>query len=146
VTDALSWSRPAAVALLILAGSALAAGCTGQPGRPSGSPSASCSPVSGAGFRWPAGIPATLPMPSGARLDAVQQLASGFTLVTFSTPGTVRENLLRFSSALQSAGYTVGRGIVGASQSRLPFTRDGRPGVLQLTAIDACATRWQLQA
>jgi hypothetical protein len=85
-------------------------------------------------------------MPSGARLDAVQQLASGFTLVTFSTPGTVRENLLRFSSALQAAGYTVGRGIVGASQSRLPFTRDGRPGVLELTAIDACATRWQLQA
>ena len=130
----------------MLAGSGLAAGCTGQPARPSSSASPSCPPVSGSGFRWPAGIPASLPMPSGARLGAVQQLATGFTLVTFSTPGTVRENLLRFSSALQAAGYTVGRGIVGASQSRLPFTREGRPGVLQLTAIDACATRWQVQA
>jgi hypothetical protein len=79
-------------------------------------------------------------------LESVQQLPNGFTLVTFSTPGTVRANLLRFIPALQEAGYAVGRGIVGASQSRLPFTRNGEPGVLQLTAIDACSTRWQVQA
>lgn len=136
----------AAATLLALAASGLTAGCTGSPARPGPSASASCSPSTGAGFRWPAGIPTTLPMPAGARLGAVEQLASGFTLVTFSTPGTVRENQLRFTAALQQAGYTVGRGIVGASQSRLPFTRDGRPGVLQLTAVDACTTRWQLQA
>jgi hypothetical protein len=136
----------AAVALLLLAASGLAAGCTGQPGRASSSPSPSCPPPVRSAFRWPAGIPATLPVPAGARLDAVRQLTSGFTLVTFSTPGTVRDNLLRFSAELQAAGYTVGRGIVGASQSRLPFTRDGRPGVLQLDAAGACATRWQVQA
>ena len=85
-------------------------------------------------------------MPAGARLGAVQQLASGFTLVTFSTPGTVRENLLRYVSALQRAGYTAGRGVVGANESRLPFTRNGKPGVLQLTSVDACTTRWQVQA
>jgi hypothetical protein len=100
----------------------------------------------GPGFAWPAGIPADLPMPAGARLGGVQQLASGFTLVTFATPGTVRDNLIAITGALQKAGYTVGRGIVGASEGRLPFTRSGRPGVLQLTAVDACTTRWQVQA
>jgi hypothetical protein len=84
-------------------------------------------------------------VPPDALLDTVQQLPSGFTLVTLSTPGTVRDNLLRYTSALQAAGYTVGRGIVGVSQSRLPFTRNGKPGVLQLTAVDACTTRWQVQ-
>lgn len=85
-------------------------------------------------------------MPPGAQLSAVQQLASGFTVVTFSTPGTVRSNLILITGALQKAGYTVGRGSVGASEGRLPFTRSGSPGVLRLTALDACTTRWQLQA
>jgi hypothetical protein len=136
----------ATVALLLLGAGVLAAGCTGRPARPSGSAVASCPTVTGSGFSWPAGIPATLPIPPGARLETVRQLASGFTLVTLRTAGAVRDNLLRFTAALQAAGYTVGRGVVGASQSRLPFTCDGRPGVLQLTAIDACATRWELQA
>jgi hypothetical protein len=91
-------------------------------------------------------MPATLPVPPDARWDAVQQLPDGFTVVTLTTPGSVRDNLLRYTLALQGAGYTVGRGIVGASQSRLPFTRNGRPGVVQLTAVDACTTRWQVQA
>jgi hypothetical protein len=85
-------------------------------------------------------------MPPSARLDAVQQLPSGFTLVTLSSSGTVQANLLLITEALQAAGYTVGRGIVGTSRSRLPFTRNGQPGVLQLTAVDACTTRWQVQA
>lgn len=85
-------------------------------------------------------------MPAGARLDSVQQLASGFTLVTFIAPGTVRASLAQIIRALQASGYTVGRGSVGASQSRLPFTSNGHPGVLQLTALDACTTRWQVQA
>lgn len=84
-------------------------------------------------------------MPPNARRDSVRQLPDGFTLVTVTTPGTVRDNLMRYIAALQAAGYTVGRGVVGASQSRLPFTRNGKPGVLQLTAVDACTTRWQVQ-
>jgi hypothetical protein len=134
----------AAVALLSVGCAGLAVGCTGQPDRPAAG--ASCSAVAGPGFRWPAGIPANLPMPPGARLGAVQQLATGFTLVTFTAPGTVRQSLIAITEALQAAGYTVGRGIVGTSQSRLPFTRSGSPGVLQLTAVDACTTRWQVQA
>ncbi|MEO6501542.1 MAG: hypothetical protein ABIQ09_06480 [Jatrophihabitantaceae bacterium] len=85
-------------------------------------------------------------MPPGGRLSAVEQLDSGFTLVTFTTPGTVRSNLVLVTEALQKAGYTVGRGIAGASETRLPFTRSGSPGVLRLTAVDACVTRWQVQA
>jgi hypothetical protein len=76
----------------------------------------------------------------------VQQLSSGFTVVTFTAPGTVHSSLLEAIAALQSAGYAVGRGIAGTSQSRLPFTRNGAPGVLELTAADACTTRWRVQA
>ncbi|HST48652.1 hypothetical protein [Jatrophihabitans sp.] len=133
-------------AAVLLAAGVLLAGCTGHSGRPGSRPAPSCSPAAGAGFSWPPGIPANLPLPPGARLGEVRQLASGFTLVTFTAPGTVRTSLLEITAALQAAGYTVGRGIVGTSRSRLPFTRDGRPGVLELTAVDACTTRWQVQA
>jgi hypothetical protein len=139
--------RVAGAALVLLAGAA--AGCTGRdsdPASPASAASPSCSAAAGPGFSWPSGVPASLPMPAGARLSAVEHLESGFTLVTFSTPGTVRSNLVQISEALRKAGYTVGRGIVGVSESRLPFTRAGVPGVLRLTALDACTTRWQLQA
>lgn len=135
-----------ALALLTLGCAGLAAGCTGRDGGPSSAASPSCSTAPGPGFRWPTGVPASLPTPPGGRLSAVQQLESGFTLVTFTTPGTVRDNLVLITGALQKAGYTVGRGIAGASETRLPFTRSGNPGVLQLTAVDACTTRWQVQA
>jgi len=130
----------------VLAAGVLLSGCTGHPGRPNGSGAPSCAPVAGTGFTRPPGIPADLPLPPGARLGEVRQLASGFTLVTFTAPGTVRAGLLEITAALQAAGYTVGRGIVGSSRGRLPFTRNGTPGVLELTAVDACTTRWQLQA
>lgn len=102
--------------------------------------------MAGTGFAWPAGIPADLPLPSSARLGGVRQLASGFTVVTFTAPGSVRTSLLQVTAALRAAGFAVGRGITGASQARLPFTRDGRPGVLELIAVDACTTRWRVQA
>jgi len=137
---------PAALLAGILLAGHLLAGCTGHSHRTGGSRAPSCSPAAGPGFSWPAGIPADLPVPPGARLGQVQQLASGFTLVTFTAPGTVRAGLLEITAALQAAGYTAGRGIVGTSQARLPFTRNGRPGVLELTAVDACTTRWQVQA
>jgi hypothetical protein len=91
-------------------------------------------------------MPSGLPLPRGARLSSVKKLASGFTLVAFTSPGSVHDNLLFAIKALQAAGYAVGRGIVGTNASRLPFTRDGSPGVLQLTATDLCATNWQVGA
>jgi hypothetical protein len=89
---------------------------------------------------------ADLPLPTGARLISVHPLASGFTVVAFVSPGSVRDNLLFAIAALRRAQYTVGRGIVGASESRLPFTKQGSPGVLRLTATDACTTNWQIEA
>jgi hypothetical protein len=139
----------ASLVLLVLGCLGFGVACTGrsgQPDRTTGSATASCPAAVGAGFSWPPGIPADLPMPAGARLVTTQQLASGFTLVTFTTPGTVRGNLISITEALRAAGYTAGRGIVGASQSRLPFTGNGNPGVLELTALDTCTTRWRLQA
>jgi hypothetical protein len=91
-------------------------------------------------------MPANLPLPPGARLTAVHALASGFTVVAFVSPGSAHSNLLFAIAALQAADYTIGRGIVGTTDSRLPFTKDGRPGVIQLTATDPCVTSWQIEA
>ena len=79
-------------------------------------------------------------------MTAVHPLASGFTVVAFVSPGSVHDNFLFAIAALRRADYTVGRGIVGTSDSRLPFTRDGRPGVLRLTATDVCVTSWEIEA
>jgi hypothetical protein len=79
-------------------------------------------------------------------LVAVRRLASGFSLVEFTSPGSVQESLRFAITALQSAGYTVGRGQDSPGESHLPFTRDGRPGVVVLVAVNACNTKWQIEA
>jgi hypothetical protein len=76
----------------------------------------------------------------------VQKLATGWTVVTFTSPGPIRQNLLYAIAALRAAGYAVGRGAVSASESRLPFTKSGRPGAIRLTSSSRCATRWQVEA
>jgi hypothetical protein len=121
-------------------------GCTGK-SRPPNVPSvASCTAQSGPGFAWPSRMPHNLPLPRGARLNSVQTLASGFTIVQFTSPNPLHDSLLFAIAALQSAGYTVGRGIVGPSEIHLPFTKDGRPGAVRLIAINACNTSWQIEA
>lgn len=124
----------------------LATGCTSSAGPASPRLTASCPRASASGFHWPKQMPAGLPQPPGAQLIAVRQLPTGWRVVTFSSPGSVRENLLFAIAALQAAGYTVGRGAVGTSESRLPFTRSGRPGAIRLTASTECRTRWQIEA
>jgi hypothetical protein len=87
-----------------------------------------------------------LPLPRGATLSTVRTLASGFILVQFTSPSSLRDSLLFAITALQSAGYTVGRGIVGPVEIHLPFTRDGKPGVVRLIAMNACNTSWEIEA
>jgi hypothetical protein len=91
-------------------------------------------------------MPQDLPMPAGARLISVRTLPSGFRVVQFTSPDSVRDNLLFAIARLQSAGYTVGRGLAGASETHLPFTKAGRPGAIHLVAINSCTTSWQVLA
>jgi hypothetical protein len=91
-------------------------------------------------------MPTDLPVPGGARVVSVQRLPTGFTVLTFTSPGSMRDNLRLAITRLQQAGYAVGRGVVSSSQSRLPFSKAGRPGVLELSATDGCGTRWRVEA
>jgi hypothetical protein len=134
--------RVAALVLPLL----LAAACTHRTAPPSARSPASCPSAPTGGFGWPNGMPANLPQPPGARLVGVHELPSGWTLVTFTSPGTVRGNLLFALASLRAAGYAVGRGAAGVTESRLPFTKSGRPGAIRFTAADECATRWQILA
>ncbi|MDT4970729.1 MAG: hypothetical protein QOG22_872 [Pseudonocardiales bacterium] len=121
-------------------------GCTGKSRPPSEPVVASCAVQSGPGFAWPTGMPRDLPLPHGAKLGTVRTLANGFTVVQFTSPSSLRNSLLFAITALQSAGYTAGRGIVGPSEIHLPFTKDGRPGAVRLLAINRCNTRWDIEA
>jgi hypothetical protein len=85
-------------------------------------------------------------MPPGAQLMSVQELPSGFTLVTFGSPMSLHDSLGYAITTLQSAGYTVGRGSTGPSDTHLPFTKQDRPGVIRLVPVTSCTTRWEILA
>lgn len=87
-----------------------------------------------------------LPLPRGATLVSIRTLPSGFTLVQFTSPRSVHDSVLFAIAGLQSAGYTVGRGITGPGETNLPFTKGGKPGAVRLVAVNACTTTWQILA
>jgi hypothetical protein len=125
---------------------ALSAGCGGSVRPPNVPISASCAAQSGPGFAWPSKMPSDLPMPRGATLVSIRNLPSGFTLVQFTSPRSVHDSLLFAIAVLQSAGYTVGRGIAGPGETNLPFTKGGKPGAIRLVAANSCTTSWQILA
>jgi hypothetical protein len=91
-------------------------------------------------------MPRDLPLPPGAHLVSTRTLPSGFNVVEFTSPLSVSDSLLFAIAHLQSAGYTVGRGIRSSSQTNLPFTKAGRPGAIRLIAVNPCTTSWQVLA
>jgi hypothetical protein len=96
-------------------------------------------------FAWPAGTPSGLPAVPDGRLLSTEPLSSGLTVYTVRSPGSVRTNLLVALEGLRAGGWAIGRGVDGATESRIPFTRAGEPGVLRLVADGPCATTWILQ-
>ena len=95
--------------------------------------------------QWPASVPPDLPWPPGAHLVSASRLSNGFWSLTYTSPQPVAQSLEFAVTALTKAGFTVGRGIAGASESRLPFTRQGNPGVIVLSAEDPCTTTWRVE-
>jgi hypothetical protein len=134
------------VIAVALTGLLWCAGCSGTAQAPNAPTAAPCIARSGLGFAWPATMPLDLPLPRGATLTSTRILPSGFTVVQFTSPGTVPDSLLFAIAALQSAGYTVGRGIAGLGETNLPFTKGGMPGVVRLMAVNSCTTSWQIVA
>lgn len=130
---------------MALTGLLVTVGCTGKSRPPNVPVVASCTAQSGPGFAWPTGMPKDLPLPRGATLSWVQRWSGGLTWVQFTSPSSLRDSMLFAITALQSAGYTVGRGMVGPREIHLPFTKDSQPGVVRLIAINPCNTSWQIE-
>jgi hypothetical protein len=124
----------------------VSAGCSGGVRAHDGASAAPCSVKSGPGFRWPVTVPRDLPLPGGATLTSMRTLPSGFTEVRFISPRSVHDSVLFAIARLQSAGYTVGRGMGGPGETNLPFTKGGQPGAIRLIAVNPCTTSWQVLA
>ncbi|TAL12822.1 MAG: hypothetical protein EPN99_16565, partial [Frankiales bacterium] len=73
------------------------------------SPSACPAPAT-TELAWPAAVPADLPKPPGASSADVESRTDGLTVVTFTTPISIREAVLFLIDAMPRAGYTLARG------------------------------------
>jgi hypothetical protein len=139
---------------------ALTVGCSSSTG-PSAQPSAAASPTASvevaaptasasacaaasADFSWPDQVPDDLPAPPGATLTEVQERDGGMTLVTFTTPISIRESVLFLLEEMPAAGYTLGRGDAESNEADVPFIKGDLRGVLRMIAVEQCRTDWLL--
>lgn len=149
------------VPALVLSAALLLAGCSGaQPEARKASPSpvapspaasspaaalaAATCPASAPTGRWPAGVPADLPVPPTATMGRVDTNPDGLTLVRFSTRQSVRQGVLFATTALQPAGFALGRGDAEAVEADVPFSRGALRGLLKMIQQDECQTQWVL--
>ena len=105
------------------------------------SPSA-CPAPAGTDLDWPAQVPADLPKPPGASGAEVESRSDGLTVVTFSTPISIRESVLFVIDALPKAGYTLARGDAEAVEADAPFVKGDLRGVMRMIAVQPCQTDW----
>ena len=152
-------SAPVLLALSALLG----AGCSG--GEPAAQPAAPTTPATAAATaaalptaaaeptcgqatasraRWPEGVPADLPVPPTAQLGTTESTAQGLTLVRFTTQQSVRQGVVFLASALQPAGYTLGRGDAEAIEADVPFSKGPLRGLFKMIAEQPCSTQWIL--
>jgi hypothetical protein len=137
---------------------ALTVGCSSSTG-PSAQPSAAASPSASAavaaptasacaatptGFSWPDQVPDDLPAPPGATLTQVQERDGGLTLVTFTTPISIRESVLFLLEEMPAAGYTLARGDAESNEADVPFVKGDLRGVLRMILVEPCRTDWLL--
>ena len=151
--------KPSAVALAL--GVLLLAGCGGEDPAPRAQPAAaaSASPTAVAtppvpveptcdaaptDASWPAGVPSDLPVPPTAEIGTVQKSPDGLTLVRFTTSQSVRQGVVFLATALQPAGYTLGRGDAEAIEADVPFSKGDLRGLLKMIAEAPCRTQWIL--
>lgn len=105
------------------------------------SPSACPAPAS-TELTWPAAVPADLPKPPGASSAEVESRTDGLTVVTFSTPISIREAVLFVIDAMPEAGYTLARGDAENTEADAPFVKGDLRGVMRMIAVEPCRTDW----
>jgi hypothetical protein len=87
-------------------------------------------------------VPADLPTPPGASAPEVETRADGLTVVTFTTPISIREAVLFVIDAMPRAGYTLARGDAENTEADAPFVKGDLRGVLRMIAVEPCRTDW----
>ena len=91
---------------------------------------------------WPAAVPDDLPKPPGASGAKVESRTDGLTVVTFSTPISIREAVLFLIDAMPRAGYTLARGDAESTEADAPFVKGDLRGVMRMIAVQPCQTDW----
>ncbi len=127
-------------------------GCTAS-GEPSAAPSptparagattpSACPAPASTELTWPAAVPADLPKPPGASSPEVESRTDGLTVVTFTTPISIRESVLFLIDAMPKAGYTLARGDAENTEADAPFVKGDLRGVMRMIAVEECRTDW----
>lgn len=138
-----------AATLPVLAAVALA-GChraasTAAPAPASPAPTLPRCPAGSGGFAWPAGAPASLPQPPGARLTASTTRAPrGFVLVTFTSPQRLAAAARFVLAAYPAAGFALHGGGGSNDGATVRFAGPAGTGVLHLAGVGSCTTAWTL--
>lgn len=109
--------------------------------RTTASPSG-CPAPAGTELTWPTAVPADLPKPPGASGAEVESRTDGLTVVTFSTPISIRESVLFLIDAMPKAGYTLARGDAESTEADAPFVKGDLRGVMRMIAVQPCRTDW----
>lgn len=149
--------RRVASGLAGLAATVLVAGCSGgDGGTPVPSASATlaaprpapslptCATPPPSRVRWPAPVPADLPVPPGSTVKDTRKTADGLTIVQFTTSAPLRDGLLFVVNELPAKGFVLGRGDAEAAEADAPFVKGAVRGLFRMIVRDACTTDWLL--
>lgn len=127
------------LALLML----VAPACSADPPRAAtphsraASPSASPCPAGSQAQKWPATVPAELPVPPG--LQVLKTGRSGTSdVISFRTSQSIKEAAVSLAQRLPAAGFTLRGGDSEADEVDQPFTGHGRRGAFKLQAKGPC--------
>lgn len=102
----------------------------------------SCASPPPTDFSWPEQVPDDLPVPPGAALTEVEERTDGLTVVTFSTPTSIRQAVLFLIEQMPAAGYTLARGDAENTEADAPFVKGDLRGVMRMIAVEQCRTDW----
>ncbi|MCU1602117.1 MAG: hypothetical protein JWO22_2826 [Frankiales bacterium] len=107
---------------------------------------AACASKPGKAYRWPAGIPADLPMPPGSSYVSSSTSADRVTIVRLTSTLSLQQSVLFVLKEVNKAGYTLGRGDAEPAEADAPFGKGDLRGIYKMVGRDLCVTDWLVAA